>query len=152
MMAGIEFVPHEVLGYIEQGEAADAVSAELTKRVADPVKFVHIREQEAWVNVAYGIVDYYPAPNGGVTIAYVMDADEGQSWHIRFAVAQCSPRDNYNKKVGRAIARGRLDAACTRDGKFVSQTLWVSDGSTGAEITNAVITAALAYLDLAGAH
>lgn len=109
----------------------------------DPVKFVHLRQQEAWVDIADGSVTYHPAPNGGVTIAYVMGADEGQTWQIDFATAQCSPRDNYNKKVGRAIARGRLARNPDIPG------LWVSDSLSGTEITNAVIEAALISLEKA---
>ena len=34
---------------------------------------------------------------------YVRDTDE----LVAFAVAKCSPRDNHNRKIGRAIAVGR---------------------------------------------
>jgi len=114
-----------------------------TKQVAsDPVKFVHIREQEAWIDIAGGSVTYHPAPNGGLTIAYYLLPEEGQQWLVRFALAQCSPRDNYNKKVGRAIARGRLCRSAV-------ENFYIPDQLSGAEITNAVIAAALASLEQA---
>jgi hypothetical protein len=45
-----------------------------------------------------------PKSRGGVTIAYDVDGD-----HVYYAVARCSPKDNYNKRIGRAIATGRFD-------------------------------------------
>lgn len=53
--------------------------------------------------------DGQPKPKGGVTFAY--DTDEG---HVFYAVARCSPKDTYNKKLGRSIATGRWDKAMDR--------------------------------------
>jgi len=50
-----------------------------------------------------------PKERGGVTIAYNVDG------HVAiYAVARCSPKDNYNKRVGRAIATGRYDKAISK--------------------------------------
>lgn len=42
---------------------------------------------------------------GGATIAFVENLKDNS---IRYAWALCSPKDNFNKKTGRAIASGRL--------------------------------------------
>lgn len=44
------------------------------------------------------------SPFGGTTIAYRL-LDEKT---IEYAVAECNDKDNYNKKIGRDIATGRL--------------------------------------------
>lgn len=44
------------------------------------------------------------ASRGGFTVAY----QEVQPGLIEYSVAHCSPRDNFNKKIGRDIATGRL--------------------------------------------
>ena len=41
---------------------------------------------------------------GGATVAYW----QPEPGVVLYAVAHCSPRDNYNKKIGRAVAEGRL--------------------------------------------
>ena len=43
---------------------------------------------------------------GGRTIAF-RQIDENT---IEFAIAKCSPKDNFNKKIGRRIAEGRLNS------------------------------------------
>lgn len=55
--------------------------------------FIHIRPHDVDTN-----------PKGGVTVAIEGDEDKGYA----FAVAQCHSKDNYNKRVGRAKAAGRL--------------------------------------------
>ena len=45
-----------------------------------------------------------PASHGGYTIAY-RETDKNC---IEYNVAMCSTRDNFNKKLGREIAAGRL--------------------------------------------
>lgn len=42
---------------------------------------------------------------GGLTVAWEVNE---QNKSIRYAFAICSDRDNFNKKVGRTIAGGRL--------------------------------------------
>lgn len=59
------------------------------------VKFIHIRN----ITVADEV-----AGKGGTTVAYV-DCGGGV---YRFAIAKCHNSDNYNKKVGRAKAGGKL--------------------------------------------
>ena len=63
-------------------------------------KFIHIRIQS--------IITGELHPCGGTTLAYDYDPD---SKMISYQFAQCSRKDNYNKKVGRTIASGRLDKA-----------------------------------------
>ena len=52
-----------------------------------------------------------PKPRGGLTVAYSVDkVAYNLNGHVAvYAVARCSPKDNYNKRVGRAIATGRYD-------------------------------------------
>jgi hypothetical protein len=55
----------------------------------------------------YRSIDYTRgdvAARGGATVA-IEQTDKGE---IRTAVAWCSNKDNYNKRVGRALAGGRL--------------------------------------------
>ena len=51
------------------------------------------------------------ATKGGRTVAF----EEGENRVIKYAVAYCSPRDNYCRKTGRAIAAGRLKAGKTEE-------------------------------------
>lgn len=68
------------------------------------VQFQHIRrtykqwsdEDEEVKNVVHN--------NGGVTIAYVLDGFNS----VSFSVAQCSSKDQFNKKIGRNLALHRL--------------------------------------------
>lgn len=61
------------------------------------IRFLHIRK--------FHNVDDTLLGKGGTTVAYEVDDDT-----IRFAIAKCSPRDNYCRKTGRVIALGRLQA------------------------------------------
>lgn len=65
------------------------------------VKFMH-----------YRAIDEHGKPysQGGATVAYI---DEDGS-PIRFSVASCHYRDNFNKKIGRAISSGRLLSSSDR--------------------------------------
>ncbi|UFK09570.1 hypothetical protein [Xanthomonas phage DES1] len=58
------------------------------------VKYLHYR---------HTAVDGSIESHGGITFAYV-EGEQG----ISFATAQCSLNDNFNKKLGRAKAQGRL--------------------------------------------
>jgi hypothetical protein len=65
--------------------------------------FIHIRDtsrvQRFW-DTGEAI-----SPTGGATIAVAYNPDiEAHA----YAVALCSPKDNYNKKIGRKVAEGRL--------------------------------------------
>ena len=72
----------------------------MKNEVDKDVKFRHIRNY---------MTDYRTGENvisnlGGATIAY---KEIGEN-KIRFAVALCSEKDNFSKKIGRTIASGRL--------------------------------------------
>lgn len=60
------------------------------------VKYIHNRKIQA---------DGTVAPNGGLTVAYVLD---GNFKVVGWAAARCHEKDHYNKKIGRAKASGRL--------------------------------------------
>lgn len=45
--------------------------------------------------------------SGGCTIAYT-DIPRNATGNIHYAVAFCNAKDNFNKKIGRDIAEGRL--------------------------------------------
>jgi ribosomal protein L17 len=57
-------------------------------------KFAHIRP------------DNFDARAGGYTIAFVHDDIRGI---VGYAIARCNPKDNFNRSVGRSIAKHRLD-------------------------------------------
>ena len=60
------------------------------------IKFVHCRNKKN---------DGSVMPNGGLTIAYVLN---GAFKVVGFAAARCNPKDHYNKHIGRMKAAGRL--------------------------------------------
>lgn len=66
------------------------------------VKFMHLRPPDGKKHSNGRI---YPCSNGGMTVAYT--EDQGV---IHFAVAFCSEKDNFNYKIGRMKAAGRLDS------------------------------------------
>ena len=59
------------------------------------VRFIHRRPT----------IDGKITNSGGCTVAY-REVDDG----IEYAVAYCSPRDNFSRKIGRAKAGGRLNS------------------------------------------
>lgn len=67
--------------------------------VDDDVKFVHIREYDAVGE---------EKPCGGLTVAFVRDRREGEQDVYLCSMSQCSKLDNFNKKIGRSITKGRL--------------------------------------------
>lgn len=58
-------------------------------------KFIHIRS----------FVGTRLQEKGGTTIAYDYNPDTHEA---RFAIAKCSHKDNYCKRIGRDVATGRL--------------------------------------------
>lgn len=46
---------------------------------------------------------------GGVTVAYEAPLPEENT--IKIAIAYCSDSDNFSRKIGRAVAEGRWEAA-----------------------------------------
>lgn len=62
------------------------------------IKYIHNRKHNS---------DGTIAPNGGLTIAYVLDKNfQVCGW----AAARCHDKDHYNKHIGRAKATGRLQS------------------------------------------
>ena len=45
-----------------------------------------------------------PSPRGGYTFCYVYDQDKNL---VSMGLAECSPKDSFNYKIGRDISRGR---------------------------------------------
>lgn len=69
------------------------------------VKFLHVRRPNV-LQTAMGSLEVSGiSPNGGKTIAYVVDEDHNVHG---YAYARCHERDNYNKRQGRVKAEGRL--------------------------------------------
>jgi|GEM_PF-5196696 len=66
-----------------------------------PVRFLHKR---------YKTPDGAISPNGGLTQAYiVLEYDEeNKPLEIIDEIADCDPRDNFSRQLGRKIALGRL--------------------------------------------
>lgn len=58
------------------------------------VKFIHYRQRAA---------DGTVSPRGGLTIAFVEDGDR-----VLSAASKCHNNDNFNRKLGRIRASGRL--------------------------------------------
>lgn len=68
--------------------------------MSSDIKFIHIRPADVKEN-----------PKGGVTVAFIdrtpeRDAHTAHRYDVTFA--WCHPNDNYNKRLGRAKAAGRL--------------------------------------------
>lgn len=80
------------------------------------VKYIHLR-------VYKDVHSIVPEAKGGITFAYDITGDT-----INFTTSTCNARDHYNKKIGRAIAGGRL--AC---GKGV-ESLPTSENYTATEV------------------
>lgn len=56
------------------------------------LRYIHLRNR----------YDGYLMPTGGMTIAYDVDGDR-----VFYAVAQCSVKDNFSRRIGRRVASGR---------------------------------------------
>ena len=69
------------------------------------LKFIHLR---------CATEDQGLLPKGGATIGYSLadGRDEFQADVVRlhFVIAKCSPQDHFNKRLGRIICEGRMDA------------------------------------------
>ena len=61
------------------------------------MKFAHIRIRDLDTSEIL--------PCGGVTYCYNII-----NGNLYVSVAQCNMRDNYNKRIGRAISQGRMEA------------------------------------------
>lgn len=62
------------------------------------VKYIHLRDRDI-----FGV----PLAKGGATIAYVIDLEKDE---VRFAFAECHPKDAYDKSKGRIKAEGKLNS------------------------------------------
>ena len=65
------------------------------KEIIMTIRFVHIRKHD--------IFDL--KPTGGITLAYELHGDR-----VVFSASKCSDKDHYNKKIGRAVTTGRMEA------------------------------------------
>lgn len=72
----------------------------LRREKCEATHFHHLRVADPKLSLGYLV----HACKGGATVAYW----QPEPGVVLYAVAHCSPRDNYNKKIGRAIAEGRL--------------------------------------------
>ena len=61
-------------------------------------------------------------PKGGMTVAIA-----ATDTRINFAISECSEHDVFNKKIGRGISEGRLNAM--RAGKPVKMTYTIAPGA-----------------------
>ena len=64
-------------------------------------KYIHVRIHK--VEMAAEGLRRTVHPKGGITYAYDLDGNT-----CRYAYAQCSARDSYNRAIGRRVAGGRL--------------------------------------------
>lgn len=63
--------------------------------------FAHFREfNDVWA--------WQPSPKGGGTVAYRF-VEKPNHFGVAYTVALCSPKDRFNRKIGRAVAGGRMD-------------------------------------------
>ena len=83
------------------------------------VYYMHFRQ----LDLANSVFDsnHRLSPNGGMTVAYRYYYTDDNKTHIQYSVAKCDSREHYNKKIGRAIAGGRLLSG--KPGRFGQLTL-----------------------------
>ena len=81
--------------------------------------FIHIREHTVAHLDDKGNASLELSPNGGGTIAFYFDPEKNV---VKYAASFCNPKDNFNKKLGRIKAAGRLkspnyvkELPCTED-------------------------------------
>lgn len=90
-----------------------------SKPPESPVHYIHLRDRDE---------NGRPLTRGGVTIAYINLHDV-----ITLAVAVCSQKDNFCRRLGRNIARGRVHSGLHR------WTFAMEEGATRGEVTKEVI-------------
>lgn len=65
----------------------------------------------------------FPAPHGGVTIYLEprseVPPDDGEHFSIAITFAVCSPKDQFNRRIGRLASKGRMRTAHRRPIQFV---------------------------------
>lgn len=62
------------------------------------LKFLHLRSENN---------------KGAVSIGYIIEGNK-----CTYTIAHCNPRDNFCRRIGRAICAGRLEKALAKDLKF----------------------------------
>jgi hypothetical protein len=77
--------------------------------MVDKVKFFHLRPRN----------DKGEVMPGGVTVAY--HKTDGFPGYV-YALSICNPRDNFNRKFGRAKSQGRLNSPTYRHHAAVANT------------------------------
>lgn len=98
-----------------------------SKRDSKEIRYIHLRNHSYLNAIQKGDKRGTVEARGGVTIAYVRDGDT-----CKFAWAQCSGRDVFSRKIGRAISSGRLLGG---DG----DALEIDDTMTRTEVCKALI-------------
>lgn len=68
------------------------------------VHYLHFRE-EITVKEKLGKGNSKISTKGGATVAFVVDSTSNL---VKFALAKCHNRDNFNRRLGRTIATNRL--------------------------------------------
>jgi hypothetical protein len=70
---------------------------------ATSLRFIHFR-------VGAGAPNFEPETRGGASIAYEINRPgNGQPLEVNYRVARCCPSDNFCRKIGRDIAKGRFE-------------------------------------------
>lgn len=76
------------------------------------IKYIHIRPYSYSSHGFKVTRNDGPDAKGGCTIAFYTDSVPDEQGTLKqvvhFAIARCSPKDNYVKETGRVKARGRL--------------------------------------------
>lgn len=80
-------------------------------------KFIHVRVHK--IEMGATGLKRTVHPKGGITYAYDLEGNT-----VRYAYAQCSAKDSYNRSVGRAVAAGRL----AKDGSPKVHTFTLAEG------------------------
>lgn len=64
------------------------------------IKYIHLRRYDPEGNLL---------PKGGATIAYIIDYDNSADCRkLDYKIARCNYKDVFSRKIGRAIASGRM--------------------------------------------
>ena len=71
----------------------------------DHIRYIHLRNND-YAELEPAIER--PHSNGGATIAYSVLPNGDDKVIVEAAIAYCSPRDTFNRRVGRSVAAGRL--------------------------------------------
>lgn len=92
-------------------------------------RFIHYRAIRDATPVELGInpvKEMYIDSRGGATVCFIPASAEEQQ-PIVYAVANCHPNDNYNKRLGRVKSQGRLKSDHVDHGRQVTQMFDTKD-------------------------